>query len=166
MATRKKGKSKRASAQPGGPLANVIDIGQQIWLAGLGAVARAQQEGPKVFEALVSEGSEFQQHQREMVQDRASDLWNELRSQLDNRTAGARGRATETMDNLEGILQTRVMKALQQLGVPTSQEIDALSRKVKELNRSVQELTQARSGNAGGRKRAAATTANQQSAAV
>lgn len=168
MATRKKSKSKRASAQAHNPLANVIDIGQQIWLAGLGAVARAQQEGPKVFEALVSEGSEFQEHQREMVQDRASDLWNELRSQLDSRTAGVRGRATETMDNLEGILQTRIMKALQQLGVPTSQEIDALSRKVKELNRSVQELTQARSGGAGGRKRSATASAaaNQQGAAV
>lgn len=164
MATRKK--SKRASAQARSPLANVIDIGQQIWLAGLGAVARAQHEGPKVFEALVSEGSEFQEHQREMVQDRASDLWNELRSQLDNRTAGVRGRATETMDNLEGILQTRVMKALQQLGVPTSQEIETLSRKVKELNRSVQELTQARASGAGGRKRSTHAAASQQGAAV
>lgn len=166
MATRKKSRSKRASAQPGGPLANVIDIGQQIWLAGLGAVARAQQEGPKIFESLVSEGSEFQDRQREMVQDRASEMWNELRTQLDSRTAGVRGRANETMDNLEGILQTRVMKTLQQLGVPTSGEIEALSRKVNELNRSVQALTQARSSAAGGRKKAAASTAHQQGAAV
>jgi poly(hydroxyalkanoate) granule-associated protein len=164
MATRKKSKSKRASAQARSPLTNVIDIGQQIWLAGLGAVARAQHEGPKLFEALVSEGSEFQERQREMVQDRATDLWNGLRSQLDSRTAGVRGRATETMDNLEGILQTRVLKALQQLGVPTSHEIDALSRKVKELNRSVQALTQAKSSAAGGRK--SPTPTDQQSAAV
>jgi poly(hydroxyalkanoate) granule-associated protein len=167
MATRKKSKGKRASAQPRGALANVIDVGQQIWLAGLGAVARAQREGPKLFESLVAEGSEFQQDQRENVQERTSDMLQNLRSQLDSRTAGVRGKATETIDNLEGILQARVLKALQQLGVPTSHEIDALARKVKELNRSVQALTQAKSGAAGGRKGTApATPANQEGAAV
>jgi poly(hydroxyalkanoate) granule-associated protein len=167
MATRKKSKGKRASAQPLSALANVIDVGQQIWLAGLGAVARAQREGPKLLESLVAEGSEFQQDQRENVQERTSDLLQNLRSQLDSRTAGVRGKATETIDNLEGILQTRVLKALQQLGVPTSHEIDALARKVKELNRSVQALTQAKSGAGGGRKGAApATPANQEGAAV
>jgi len=167
MATRKKGKGKRASAPSRGALSNVIDIGQQIWLAGLGAVAQAQREGPKLFESLVAEGSEFQDAQREKVQERTSDLLNDLRSKLDSRTAGVRGKATETIDNLEGILQTRVLKALQQLGVPTSQEIEALARKVKELNRSVQALTQAKGGTGGGRKGAATPApANQEGAAV
>ena len=38
----------------------VRDSTHQIWLAGLGAFAKAQQEGTKVFEALVKEGSELQ----------------------------------------------------------------------------------------------------------
>ena len=165
MATRKKGKGKRAAAPSRGALANVIDTGQQIWLAGLGAVARAQREGPKLFEALVMEGSEFQDQQRENVQERTTEAWQQLRATLDTRTAGVRGKATETMDNLEGILQTRVLKALQQLGVPTSQEIDALARKVKELNRSVQALTQSKATGAG-RKGAASAAASQEGAAV
>ncbi|HEY0682229.1 MAG TPA: phasin family protein [Steroidobacter sp.] len=164
MATRKKSKAKRASAQPGSAFSNVIDVGQQIWLAGLGAVARAQREGPKLFETLVMEGSELQSTQRENVQERTADLWKGLRSQLDSRTAGVRGKASETMDNLEDILQARVLKALQQLGVPTSHEIDALARKVKELNKSVQALTQAKTGKDGGRK--APTPTDQQGAAV
>ena len=167
MATRKKSKSKRASAPSRGALGNVIETGQHIWLAGLGAVARAQREGPKLFEALVQEGSEFQDLQRENVQERTAELWNDLRSQLDSRTAGVRSKASETVDNLEGIIQTRVLKALQQLGVPTSREIEMLARKVKELNRSVQTLTQAKSGSPGGRKRTSSTTpAHQQGAAV
>lgn len=166
MATRKKSKGKRAPAQPTSAFANIIDTGQQIWLAGLGAVARAQREGPKLFEALVMEGSDFQELQRDNLQERTTDIWNDLRSKLDTRTAGVRGKATETIDNLEGILQARVLKALQQLGVPTSHEIDALARKVKELNRSVQELT-AKSGAAGGRKGATTPeSANQEGAAV
>lgn len=167
MATRKKSKSKRASAQPRGAFANVIDTGQHIWLAGLGAVARAQREGPKLFESLVIEGSEFQAQQRENIEERSADFLKGLRSQLDSRTASVRGKASETMDNLEDILQTRVHKALQQLGVPTSQEIDALARKVNELNHSVQALMQARSGGAGGRRRSSGSSAaHQQSAAV
>lgn len=154
MATRKKskGKAKRAAAQPTGALAGIIDTGQQIWLAGLGAIARAQEEGPKLFESLVIEGSEFQERQRENIQERSADIWKDLRSKLDSRTAGVRGKATETIDNLEDLLQARVLKALQQLGVPTSHEIDALARKVKELNNSVQALTQAKPGAGGGRK--------------
>lgn len=167
MATRKKSKGKRASTQAAGALASVIDTGQQIWLAGLGAVARAQQEGPKLFQTLVAEGSEFQERQRENVQERTADAWKQLRAQFDERTAGVRGKATETIDNLEGILQARVLKALQQLGVPTSNEIDALSRKVKELNRSVQALTQAKSsGNAGRKGSTPAAPTNQEGAAV
>ena len=34
---------------------------QQIWQAGLGAFAKAQQEGGKVFESLVKEGSKLQE---------------------------------------------------------------------------------------------------------
>lgn len=166
MATRKKSKSKRASAQPRGTFANVIDTGQHIWLAGLGAVARAQREGPKLFESLVIEGSEFQAQQKENVEERSADFLKGLRSQLDSRTASVRDKASETMDNLEDILQTRVLKALQQLGVPTSHEIDALARKVKELNQSVQALMQTKSGAAGGRRRTAASATHQQSAAV
>lgn len=167
MATRKKSKGKRAAAKPSNALASIFDTGQQIWLAGLGAVARAQREGPKLFETLVMEGSDFQEQQRDNLQERSADVWKDLRTQIDTRTAGVRGKATETIDNLEGILQTRVLKALQQLGVPTSHEIDALARKVKELNQSVQALTQAKAGAGGGRKGATTPTpANQEGAAV
>ena len=38
----------------------VRDSAQQIWLAGLGAFAKAQAEGSKVFESLVKEGSTVQ----------------------------------------------------------------------------------------------------------
>ena len=38
----------------------VKDSAQQIWLAGLGAFSKAQEEGGKVFEALVKEGMTIQ----------------------------------------------------------------------------------------------------------
>ena len=69
-------------------------------------------------------------------------------------TDGVRGKAGETLENLEAIFQSRVQKALQQLGMPTSKEINALSRKVNELNHSVNALTRSRSGSGSTRKAA------------
>ena len=142
MAVRKK--SKRAPAKARGAMSNVIGMGHQVWLAGLGALVRAQREGPKLFESLVEEGGAVEQRQRSNVRHLAQGAWKELREAVDTRTAEARGKANEALDNLEQVFQTRVQKALQQLGMPTSQEIGALSRKVNELNRSVKALAQTR----------------------
>jgi poly(hydroxyalkanoate) granule-associated protein len=152
MAVRKK--AKRAPAKARGAVANVIGMGHQVWLAGLGALARAQREGPKLFESLVEEGSTIEQRQRTNVRHLALGAWKDLRETVDTRTAAARGKANETLDNLEQMFQARVQKALQQLGMPTSHEIGALSRKVNELNRSVQALTRSKSGTTTTRKAA------------
>jgi poly(hydroxyalkanoate) granule-associated protein len=149
MAGRKK--AKRAPAKARGAMANIIETGHQVWLAGLGALARAQHEGPKLFESLVEEGGAIEQRQRANVRHLAQGAWKELRQEVETRTATARGKANEAIDNLEEIFQARVQKALQQLGMPTSHEISALSRKVNELNRSVQALTRTKPA-AGARK--------------
>ena len=39
---------------------NVKEQAQQIWLAGLGAFAKAQEDGTKAFEKLVSDGITMQ----------------------------------------------------------------------------------------------------------
>jgi len=161
MAARKKGK--RAPAKARGAIADVIGVGHQVWLAGLGALARAQREGPKLFESLVEEGGAIEQRQRSNVRHLAQGAMKELRETIDTGTAAARSKANETLDNLEQVFQTRVQKALQQLGMPTSQEIGALSRKVNELNRSVKALTQSKSTVAS-RKAAAASHAHGASA--
>ncbi|HEX4969763.1 MAG TPA: phasin family protein [Steroidobacteraceae bacterium] len=142
MAARKKGKRKSTPAK--GTMAQTIDTGHRIWLAGLGALVRTQREGPKLFNTLVEEGSAIEQRQRTNAQHLIKGAWDNLRETVDDRTAGVRTKASETIDNLEEIFQNRVQKALQQLGMPTSHEIGALSRKVNELNRSVQALTRSK----------------------
>ena len=132
-----KGKRRRASASKQGAMANVIGVGHQIWLAGIGALARAQHEGPKLFESLAEEGGAIEKRQRTDAKRLVQGAWEGMRETLETRTAEVRGKANETIENLEAIFQSRVQKALQQLGMPTSKEINALSRKVDELNRSV-----------------------------
>ena len=54
-------------------LANSVkDSAQQIWLAGMGAFSKAQEEGGKVFEALVKEGMTLQKKTQGIAEDKIS----------------------------------------------------------------------------------------------
>ena len=52
--------------------AAVKDSAQQIWLAGLGAFAKAQEEGQKVFEALVQRRHAAQKRTRKVTETRST----------------------------------------------------------------------------------------------
>ena len=105
----------------------VKESAQQIWLAGLGAFAKAQEEGGKVFDALVKEGESIQSRTRKMT---------------DERIAQVAGKAAGTWDRLEQVFEDRVARALGSLGVPSKQDIERLSRRVVELSAAVQALTE------------------------
>lgn len=105
----------------------VKESAQQIWLAGLGAFAKAQEEGGKVFDALVKEGESIQSKTRKVT---------------DQKLAEVAGKATGTWDRLEQVFEDRVARALGSLGVPSKQDIDSLSKRVVELSAAVQALTE------------------------
>lgn len=104
----------------------VKESAQQIWLAGLGAFAKAQEEGSKVFDALVKEGEDIQAKTRKMT---------------DEKIAQVAGKAAGTWDRLEQVFEDRVARALGSLGVPSKKDIDKLSKRVAELTAVVQSLT-------------------------
>jgi poly(hydroxyalkanoate) granule-associated protein len=51
-----------------------------------------------------------------------------------------RGQAGDALENLETIFQTRVRRALTQLGVPSSDDVASLSRRVDQLTASINKL--------------------------
>ena len=103
----------------------VKESAHQIWLAGLGAFAKAQEEGGKVFEALVKEGEAIQAKTRKAAENKVSEI---------------AGKATGTWDRLEQVFEDRVARALHSLGVPTKQDIQTLSKRVAELTDAVQKV--------------------------
>ena len=114
----------------------VKESAQQIWLAGLGAFAKAQEEGGKVFDALVKEGEAIQKKTRKMADEKFADV----RKVADAKMAAVTGKAAGTWDRLEQVFEDRVARALSSLGVPTKKEIDKLSKRVAELTATVQKL--------------------------
>ena len=120
--------------------AAVKDSAQEIWLAGLGAFAKAQEEGEKVFKALVREGTSIQKRTMKVTEDRVNDVT----AKVTKVAAGLQKQANGTWDKLETVFEARVERALTRLGVPTNKEIAALTKRVEELTRSVGSLTKSR----------------------
>jgi poly(hydroxyalkanoate) granule-associated protein len=115
---------------------SIMESAQQIWLAGLGAFAKAQGEGGKLFEALIREGSSLEQKTRKI----ATGTVGEVRGAVETGVSQVRERTQETWDKLEQVFENRVSRALGKLGVPGRKELDELATRVEELNREVRRI--------------------------
>ena len=116
---------------------SIMESAQHIWLAGMGAFAKAQEEGGKLFEALVKEGSSLEQKTRKI----ATGTVGEVRGAVESGVTQVRERTQETWDKLEQVFESRVSRALAKLGVPARKDLDELMRRVDELNQQVRKLT-------------------------
>ena len=124
---------KKTGAQLSG---TVKESAQQIWLAGLGAFAKAQEEGGKVFEALVKEGTSIQRKTQAAAEEKISEATNRMATMATDISSKASGQ----WGKLEDIFEERVSKALNKLGVPSSKDIDVLIARIEELNRNTEHL--------------------------
>lgn len=115
-------------------LANSVkESAQQIWLAGMGAFAKAQAEGKQVFEALVKEGASLQKKTQNVAEEKFDEVTNRMTSMADDVTA----KAGKQWDKLESIFEERTAKALQKLGVPSSKDVQSLMDRIDALQAQV-----------------------------
>lgn len=130
-ASKKKTSAKRpdVQAQAERLSKSLSESAQQIWLAGVGAFGRAQEEGTKLFEGLVKEGLNLEQTARKFAGGRAD----VVRDAVETRVGEARVRATDTWDRLEKVFEDRVQRALTKLGVPGRDDLTDLSDQVEGL---------------------------------
>jgi poly(hydroxyalkanoate) granule-associated protein len=117
------------SAPAGSPLwqppAGLPEPARQVWLAGLGALARAQAEGGKAFEALVRQGVALQTQASEAARERIAE---------------AAHAATQPWERLSGIFEDRVARALTHLGQPSAEDWAALQARVQALEVALQDV--------------------------
>jgi poly(hydroxyalkanoate) granule-associated protein len=119
------------------PLTGAVkESAQQIWLAGLGAFSKAQEEGGKVFDTLVKEGLSIQRKTQAVAEEKIS----EATSKMANMATDIQSKAGSRWDKLENIFEDRVAKALNKLGVPSAKDVDALIARIDELSKSVQKM--------------------------
>ena len=141
---------KPAPAQAPRTAGLVQDSAQQIWLAGLGAFAKAQEEGTKAFQGLVKEGLSLQRQTKAAAEEKLAEASRKLSSLAEVTTGLTSGmgaglsslgaKAAQPWDKLENIFEERVAKALAQLGIPSAAELAALHVEVQALKQQVAAL--------------------------
>ncbi len=129
---------KRPEGGKGIPQA-VLDSSHQIWLAGLGAFAKAQQGGKQVFDMLVKQGEQLEAKTRTAASQTAEAAREVAKAKAKEMQAMAGG----TWDKLEQVFEDRVARALGRLGVYTSADVERLTERVNELSEAVNALLKA-----------------------
>jgi len=108
---------------------NVKDSAQQIWAAGLASFAKAQGEGSKVFEALVSEGLKLQKKTQSAAEEKLS----AVATKVSGMAGDVGAKAGQHWDKLESIFEARVAKALKTLNVPSASDVQSLIKRIDDL---------------------------------
>jgi len=116
---------------------SVKDSAQQIWLAGMGAFSKAQEEGGKVFEALVKEGMSLQRKTQAVAEEKIG----AVTSKMSNMAGDVQSKAGQHWDKLETIFEERTAKALNKLGVPSAKDVEALIARIDTLSAQVARLS-------------------------
>jgi poly(hydroxyalkanoate) granule-associated protein len=115
---------------------NLSESAQQVWLAGVGAIGRAQAEGSRLFETLVKEGLSVEQVTRKA----ATGKVDAVRDAVESTVGQARERASDTWDRLEKVFEDRVQRALRRLEVPSREDLAALIERVDTLTNELRKL--------------------------
>jgi len=108
---------------------STVDAARQMWMAGLGAFVRTGKEGGRLFSTLVEEGETFSDKTKQQTSDAVSGA---IDTVVD--------RASGNWDKLESILEDRVIRVLDRLGVPRKEDITDLVERIDALQIAVSDL--------------------------
>jgi len=114
----------------------LLSSAHRIWLAGLGALAAAEQEGAKVFNRLVERGREVETKGKAQ----ADEVKQEVKQKAAEVKEEVKQKAEKTFGDLSEKFDEKLTETLHRLGVPTRDEIRALTQKVEELNAKIEQL--------------------------
>lgn len=104
---------------------------KQIWLAGLGAFSRAEEEGNKMFDSLVKVGEELESKTVELTDQTVHKVAEKTKESV-----------TDTKDKVEKLLDQRVSSSLNRIGLVTVKDIQHLEGLILDLHSKVELLVE------------------------
>ena len=107
---------------------DIMDSAHKVWLAGLGAVAMAEQEGGKLFSNLVEKGQKLEKKGKDEVE------------KAKGAVSGMKTVAESYWDTFGRTIDDQVTAVIHRIGVPTKDEIETLTKKVEQLTVAVDNL--------------------------
>ena len=107
---------------------DIMDSAHKVWLAGLGAVAMAEQEGGKFFSNLLEQGQKLESKSKKQVE------------KAKGTVSGMKTVAESYWETFGRTIDDQVTAVIHRIGVPTKDEIEALTKKVEDLTVAVDNL--------------------------
>jgi len=107
---------------------DIMESAHKVWLAGLGAVAMAEEEGGKLFSSLLDKGQTLEGKSREQVE------------KAKGTVAGMKTVAESYWETFGRTVDDQMTAVIHRIGVPTKDEIEALTKKVEDLTVAVDNL--------------------------
>ena len=101
---------------------------RKIWLAGLGAIAEAEERGDEIFESLVESGESYEKTLKEPI-GKASGAFQES-------VSTAKSKATSALSDLERLVERQVAAAMKTMGLASRAEVESLRKEVERLKKS------------------------------
>ncbi len=142
---------------------------QNVFLAGIGALSVAEEEGSKLFKKLVKKGKKYDGEARKEVEQMRKQVEGQVgqvkkdvdqrtdkvmktidtqvdrvRKAADTQVDKVRKAADDTFSSLEQRVQEALTTALQTLGIPTKDEIAGLRKSVQQLSKNLDALSHER----------------------
>ena len=109
---------------------------KQIWLAGLGAFSRAEEEGNKLFDSLVKVGEELESKTAEIADQTVEKVSTKAKEQV-----------VDTKDKVEKIIDQSVNHSIHKLGFATVKDVQQLEKLILQLQDKVDQLLEAQQKN-------------------
>ncbi len=109
---------------------NVTDKAREIWLAGLGALASAKEEGVRLYDSLVEKGEEFEKKGKK-----------EIESLVDSVKTMAKDTENKVTSKVSETLDDTVKQVLDRFDIPSRDEVKTLIEKVEALTKKVEDLS-------------------------
>ena len=114
-------------------IADVKLYARKIWLAGLGAYAKAGAEGVDYFKELVKAGEGVEKQGKKLVEEQV-EAANSQFDAVKSSVTGVKEKVEVKLDKIEKAFDARVASALNRIGIPSRQDVEALSAKLDELS--------------------------------
>jgi len=111
---------------------DIMDSAHKIWLAGLGAVAMAEQEGGKFLANLVEKGGKVEKKSKEKGKEQVEKAKGTM--------AGMKTVAESYWETFGRTVDDQMTAVIHRIGVPTKEEIEILTQKVESLTVAVDKL--------------------------
>lgn len=105
-------------------------MAHEIWLAGLGAMTMAGEEGSKFYKALLEKGAAFEKAEKPPI---------EAVKNAYERTVEA---TTSMFSRIEDAIKDKTVAVLQKMDIPTREELSELNARVEALTQAIERLTE------------------------